>query len=133
MRRRPLLTQRHQFLGDARMQGHGGVEVRLGRSHLERDRRHLHDLRRVGAEDMAAHHLVACAVDQQLQDHVLVAPRQRVLERPEARPIDVQLGMALAGDMLGQPDGADLGRENTVDQVGLTLQRLLPNTVSAKA
>ena len=47
-------------------------------------------------EHVAADHLVAVAVDQQLHEHELVAPRQRVLERPEARRVDVELGIALA-------------------------------------
>jgi len=70
----------------------------------------LHDLGGVRAQDMAADHAAALAVHQQLHEHALVASRQRVLERLEARLVDVELGIALACLSLVQADGADLGR-----------------------
>ena len=95
---------------DGRVQRHGRVEVRLGGAEPQGDGRHLDDLGCVLAEHVAADDLADSAVDDELHEHALVAPRQRRLHRAERGLVDVELAAALSRQMLGETDAGDLGR-----------------------
>ena len=66
-----------QFLGGGRVHRHGGVEVGLGRAHLDRDADHLDHLAGVRPDDMAADHAVGRAIDDELHQHARFAADER--------------------------------------------------------
>src|SRR5262249_25315975 len=84
--RRPdkLVAHRDKLLGRTRMDADGLVEHPLLRAAFDRDRQPLDDLRRVGAQNVAAQYSVSLSIDDELHKGPLVAPRQGVLHRPEA-------------------------------------------------
>src|SRR6476620_8965962 len=104
----PFVPERDELLGRAWMERHGHVELHLGRAHLERDRRHLHDLGGVRPEDVEAEHLVGRHVDHELHQHFLIAAGERVSERPEDDLVDVDHVTHLARRFLREADRADL-------------------------
>ena len=91
-----------------RVHRHGGVEIGLGRAGLHGDADELDHLARAFADDVAADHAVGRGVDHELHQHAARIARQRRLERPEVRLVDVDAGEALARLGLGEPDDADL-------------------------
>ena len=91
------------------MQRHGGVEIGLGGPHFHGDGGELHHLGGALADNVTADHPVSLAVDDQFQEHRGVAARQRRLERPEHRFVDVGLWEFRPRLGLGEADGADLG------------------------
>src|SRR5260370_21028271 len=100
-----LFAESHEFLGGARMDADGLVELPLGRTAFDRDRQPLDDLRRVLTEHMAAKHAIGLGIDDELDKGALVAARQGVLHRLEAGAVDVDLAMLVARLFLGQTDG----------------------------
>ncbi len=102
-------TERDDLLGQRRMERGGGVEVRLGGAHLDRDGDELDQFAGVRADEVAAEHAVGVGVDDQLDEHAFVAPGDAVGQRLEVRPVDIEGGIAGAGLLLRQPDRADLG------------------------
>ncbi len=86
-----LFPQRDELLGGGRMHRHDGVDIGLGRLHLQRDRDELDHLARVGPHDVATDELIALAVDDELEERARIAPRKGHLERAERRLVDVDL------------------------------------------
>src|SRR6516162_6199201 len=76
-----LFPQRHQFLRGSRMHRDDGVDVGLGRLHLQRDTNELDHLARVGPHDVAADELIALAVDDELEEGARIAARKCHLQR----------------------------------------------------
>ena len=60
-----------------RMQRHRGVEIRLGRRHLDRNRRDLDHLRRFVRHDVNADDAIRTGVDNELHDRALGPARER--------------------------------------------------------
>ena len=73
---------------------------------LDRDREPLDDLARVGPDHVTADHPVALRVDDELHHRAFVVLGERVLERAERRPVDIDLAEAFASLSLGEPDAA---------------------------
>src|SRR5262245_31415317 len=107
--RLPFVAHRHELLCRARMERHGGVELRLGHAELERHRRHLRDLGGVGSEHVATEHPVRFGIDDELHQHLLVAAADHGFERPEPRLVNIDFGEDRARRVLGEADRADLG------------------------
>ena len=99
----------HQFFGRGRMQRHGGVEIGLGRLHLDGDAEHLDHFGGAVADDVTADDAVGGGVDDQLHQDPCVAARHRRLYRPEIRLVDVDVTELRARLRFRQADGADLG------------------------
>ena len=115
------------------MQRHGGVEIGLGRPHLNRHADQLDQFAGVGADDVATGHAVGAAVYDQFHEYPGIASGQRRLHRAEAGLVDVDFGQPRARLRLGQADDAkfgfgehrgryiaviDLGRLAAIDRVG---------------
>src|SRR5262245_4212490 len=109
-RRLPLFAHGDQFISHRRMQRHSGIKIRFRGLQTQGDGGHLHDLGGVRPQYMAAHYPIAGRIDEELHQHPLVAPRQRMLQGLEVRLIHVELGYQLARDMLGKADGAEFRR-----------------------
>ena len=92
------------------MQGHGAVEVGLGGSHANGDRCHLDDFSGVFAHHVAAKHLVAGDLHDQLEQHLGTSGRQGLTHRAEAGPVQLDSIDAAALDCLffGKPHAGQL-------------------------
>ena len=61
----------------------------------------------VGADDVAADHLLSGGVDDQFHQHAVLAAVEGRFHRPEHGAVDIDLAVLVAGVRLGQADGAD--------------------------
>ncbi len=104
-----FVPHRHELLSSGRMNSDRRVELRLGGAASERDREPLDDLARVSAHHVASHHPIGFAIDHQFHETVLVAPADRIFERPEARLVDVDCAITLARLGLRETHGTDTG------------------------
>ena len=110
----------HEFFGRGRMQGHGRVEIGLGRFHLDGDGEHLRHFGGAVADDMAADDAVGGGVDDELHQDPGVTARHRRLHRLEIGLVDVDVTELRARLAFRQSHGADLGlREHRGRNVGV--------------
>ncbi len=103
------LIHRNQFFGRRRVHRHCSIKIILGQPRLERDTQNLSHFAGIRPHDMSAKHTPGLAVDNELHEHLLLPPGQRVAHGPEARAIDFQSVEALRGLVLGKPHRADFG------------------------
>ena len=102
------LAHSHRLLRSGRVHRYGGVEIRFGRPHLYCDPDELNHFGGAFAEDVAADDAIARGVDQQLEKHRGVAPRQGRLHQRDIGFVDVKLGVLRRRLRLRQADRAEL-------------------------
>src|SRR5439155_11954894 len=88
-----FVAQGDEFLGGARVDADRLVELLLGLAAFDGDRQSLDDLGRVLAEHVAADYALASRVDHELEEGALLASRECVFHRAEARLIDIDLAV----------------------------------------
>src|SRR5690606_13973430 len=81
----PLVRHGDDFLGDARMERHGRIELSLGYTHLERNGRYLGDLGRIRSKHVYAKHCVGLRVDDEFQKDLFLTAADCGTHWPEAR------------------------------------------------
>ena len=81
------------------------IELSLGRAAVERNRQALNDFPGIGAYHVAPEHLVCTPFDHEFHHHPFITAGERVLERPEAAPVNVDLELAGPCLVLGKPYG----------------------------
>ena len=86
----------------------GRIELGLGRAHGDGNAERLDHFARGRADDVNAQHLVRFRMHDELHEGLFLAARQRALHGAEARLVDIDLAMGLAGLRLGQADRAQL-------------------------
>lgn len=82
-----------------------GIELSLGRAAVERNRQTLNNFSGIGTDHVAAEHLICTPVDNEFHHGPFITAGERVLEGPEAAPVNIDLEIAGSRLVLGDAYG----------------------------